>query len=73
MPRQRKPKLAVWKFASCEGCQPSVLDFSDGAYFRQKDGARPTGKCQLILFTFTSLSSILSGISHRNHTIILPV
>lgn len=26
MPAQRKPKLAVWKFASCDGCQLSLLD-----------------------------------------------
>ena len=26
MPRPRKPKLAVWKFASCDGCQLSLLD-----------------------------------------------
>jgi sulfhydrogenase subunit delta len=26
MPRARKPKLAVWKFASCDGCQLSLLD-----------------------------------------------
>jgi coenzyme F420-reducing hydrogenase gamma subunit len=24
--RRRKPKLAVWKFASCDGCQLSLLD-----------------------------------------------
>ena len=24
---ERKPKLAVWKFASCDGCQLSLLDF----------------------------------------------
>ena len=24
-----KPKLAVWKFASCDGCQLSLLDFED--------------------------------------------
>jgi sulfhydrogenase subunit delta len=29
MARQRKPKLAVWKFASCDGCQLSVLDLED--------------------------------------------
>ena len=29
MPRQRKPKLAVWKFASCDGCQLSLLDCED--------------------------------------------
>jgi sulfhydrogenase subunit delta len=27
--RQRKPKLAVWKFASCDGCQLSLLDCED--------------------------------------------
>jgi coenzyme F420-reducing hydrogenase gamma subunit len=25
----RKPKLAVWKFASCDGCQLSILDLED--------------------------------------------
>ena len=29
MPRPRKPKLAVWKFASCDGCQLSLLDCED--------------------------------------------
>jgi len=29
MPDQRKPKLAVWKFASCDGCQLSLLDLED--------------------------------------------
>lgn len=29
MKRKRKPKLAVWKFASCDGCQLSVLDCED--------------------------------------------
>src|SRR5512142_194916 len=24
--RKRKPKLAVWKFASCDGCQLTLLD-----------------------------------------------
>lgn len=27
--KKRKPKLAVWKFASCDGCQLSVLDLED--------------------------------------------
>ena len=27
--RGRKPKLAVWKFASCDGCQLSLLDCED--------------------------------------------
>jgi len=26
---QRKPRLAVWKFASCDGCQLSLLDCED--------------------------------------------
>jgi coenzyme F420-reducing hydrogenase gamma subunit len=29
MSPQQKPKLAVWKFASCDGCQLSLLDCED--------------------------------------------
>lgn len=29
MGNKRKPKLAVWKFASCDGCQLSLLDCED--------------------------------------------
>ncbi len=29
MRAQRKPKLAVWKFSSCDGCQLSLLDCED--------------------------------------------
>lgn len=29
MPDRAKPKLAVWKFASCDGCQLSLLDCED--------------------------------------------
>lgn len=29
MPGAKKPKLAVWKFASCDGCQLSLLDCED--------------------------------------------
>lgn len=29
MSPKRKPKLAVWKFASCDGCQLSLLDLED--------------------------------------------
>jgi coenzyme F420-reducing hydrogenase gamma subunit len=29
MRSRRKPKLAVWKFASCDGCQLSLLDCED--------------------------------------------
>src|SRR5665213_746340 len=29
MPKAHIPKLAVWKFASCDGCQLSLLDCED--------------------------------------------
>jgi coenzyme F420-reducing hydrogenase gamma subunit len=29
MKESRKPKLAVWKFASCDGCQLTLLDCED--------------------------------------------
>ncbi|MBL7994658.1 oxidoreductase, partial [bacterium] len=29
MTKKNKPKLAVWKFASCDGCQLSLLDCED--------------------------------------------
>jgi len=29
MPPRAKPKLAVWKFASCDGCQLSLLNCED--------------------------------------------
>jgi coenzyme F420-reducing hydrogenase gamma subunit len=29
MQRKNKPKLAIWKFASCDGCQLSLLDCED--------------------------------------------
>ncbi len=29
MPARRRPRLAVWKFASCDGCQLSLLDCED--------------------------------------------
>ena len=29
MPRAKKPKLAFWKFASCDGCQMTLLDCED--------------------------------------------
>src|SRR3972149_11521730 len=29
MKKKRKPKLAVWKFSSCDGCQLTLLDCED--------------------------------------------
>jgi coenzyme F420-reducing hydrogenase gamma subunit len=29
MPTEKKPRLGVWKFASCDGCQLSLLDCED--------------------------------------------
>jgi len=29
MSNKQKPKLAVWKFSSCDGCQLSILDCED--------------------------------------------
>jgi len=53
MARRGKPKLAVWKFASCDGCQLSLLDLEDEllqvagavdiAYFLEASRARLKG------------------------------
>jgi coenzyme F420-reducing hydrogenase gamma subunit len=60
MPRaRRKPKLAVWKFASCDGCQLSLLDCEDEllavagaleiAYFMEASSAVVAGPYDLSL------------------------
>ncbi|MFZ6182800.1 oxidoreductase [Nannocystis pusilla] len=53
MSRKRRPKLAVWKFASCDGCQLTLLDCEDEllavaealqiAYFREATSANSGG------------------------------
>ena len=55
----RKPKLAVWKFASCDGCQLSLLDCEDEllalageidiAYFLEASSATVRGPYDLSL------------------------
>ena len=65
--RNRKPRLAVWKFASCDGCQLSLLDCEDEllalagevelAYFLEatrahQRGARTT--CRLVEGSITT-------------------
>ena len=57
--RTRKPKLAVWKFASCDGCQLSLLDCEDEllsvaeeieiAYFKEASSATVKGPYDLSL------------------------
>ncbi|MDE2464290.1 MAG: oxidoreductase, partial [Alphaproteobacteria bacterium] len=54
-----KPKLAVWKFASCDGCQLSLLDLEDEilrvakrikiAYFLEASSATDSGPYDLSL------------------------
>jgi sulfhydrogenase subunit delta len=57
--RAAKPKLAVWKFASCDGCQLSLLDCEDAllavagaveiAYFPEASRAMAAGPYDLSL------------------------
>ena len=59
MPVKRKPKLAVWKFASCDGCQLSLLDCEEEllavtdkvaiAYFPEATRASVKGPYQISL------------------------
>jgi coenzyme F420-reducing hydrogenase gamma subunit len=59
MAKRRKPKLAVWKFASCDGCQLTLLDLEDEllaiidavqiAYFREASSATVRGPYDLSL------------------------
>ena len=59
MSRTRRPKLAVWKFASCDGCQLSLLDCEDElltlaeeleiAYFVEASSATVKGPYDLSL------------------------
>lgn len=59
MAGKRKPKLAVWKFASCDGCQLSILDCEDEllaiadavdiAYFPEASSAMVKGPYDLSL------------------------
>jgi coenzyme F420-reducing hydrogenase gamma subunit len=56
---KRKPRLAVWKFASCDGCQLSLLDCEDEllgvserveiAYFVEAGPSRISGRYDLSL------------------------
>lgn len=59
MARNRRLRLAVWKFASCDGCQLSLLDCEndllaiadavDIAYFPEAIRATPTGRYDISL------------------------
>ena len=70
MARRSKPKLAVWKFASCDGCQLSLLDCEDEllavadaveiAYFPEATRVVPRGPYDLSLVegSITTLDDI---------------
>ena len=51
MASRRRPRLAVWKFASCDGCQLSLLDCEDEllavaeARSRSPTSSRRRGPC----------------------------
>jgi sulfhydrogenase subunit delta len=57
--KPRKPRLAVWKFASCDGCQLTLLDCEDEllriadeieiAYFMEAARARDRGRYDISL------------------------
>ena len=59
MPRKTRPRLAVWKFASCDGCQLTLLDCEDEllalaeaihiAYFPEASSAMEEGPYDLSL------------------------
>jgi len=59
LPPSRKPKLAVWKFASCDGCQLALLNCEDEllavagqvdiAYFPEASRAKMKGPYELSL------------------------
>ncbi len=59
MAQGRKPRLAVWKFASCDGCQLTLLDCEDEllavagaldiAYFPEARQSRDEGRYELSL------------------------
>jgi coenzyme F420-reducing hydrogenase gamma subunit len=59
MAEKRRPRLAVWKFASCDGCQLSLLDCEDEllaladaieiAYFPEASRAMAKGPYDLSL------------------------
>jgi sulfhydrogenase subunit delta len=59
MARNERPRLAVWKFASCDGCQLTLLDCEDEllevagaidiAYFLEAGAADVTGPYDLSL------------------------
>lgn len=59
MSKKQRPKLAVWKFASCDGCQLSILDCEDEllavageveiAYFPEASRAMGTGPYDISL------------------------
>ena len=69
MARKRKAKLAVWKFASCDGCQLTLLDCEDEllaltdridiAYFPEATSARMRGPYDVSLVEVDPAGTVL--------------
>ena len=80
----RKPRLGVFKFSSCDGCQLSLLDCEDEllavagaidiAYFPEATRAPDTGRYDLVLvegsITTPHEAEIIHSIRRRAHTLI---
>lgn len=84
MTRARLPKLAVWKFASCDGCQLTLLDCEDElldlagrmrfAYFREASTATIKGPYDLSLvegsITTAADRTRIAAIRRRSRTLV---
>jgi len=82
--QRRKPRLAVWKFASCDGCQLTLLDCEDEllavagavdiAYFPEATRAAPKGRYDLSLVegSVTTLHDAerIREVRHRSRSLI---
>ena len=84
MAGKRKPRLAVWKFASCDGCQLSLLDCEDEllavagavdvAYFPEATRAGVNGRYDLSLvegsITTAQDAERITEVRRRSRTLI---
>jgi coenzyme F420-reducing hydrogenase gamma subunit len=82
--RKRKPRLAVWKFASCDGCQLTLLDCEDEllaiagaldiAYFPEATRAAVAGRYDLSLvegsITTAHDAKRIRDVRRRSHVLV---